>query len=333
MSKQTNTENKGLISVIIPVYNAAKFINQTLDSILEQTYPYWEAVLVNDGSTDNSLEIIKNYAAKDKRFKIIDKKNERVAAARNDGLKKASGQYITFLDADDMWYPQFLEFMLQALQQQNADMVWCKYAECAETSGLNARNFYDYIPNTIECPDILKQFAMRLKPKATILVWDKLYRAELLQNLSFSNDYKNMAEDYHYTIQVFARHPKSVYIATPLIAYRQSANSASHQKLSYTAIDSHICLLNDCMQILKDYQPKEAVDALQRRLIPIIYRFTCTYPYFRAPQQYSKYWQHYLPICRQLIDKGLLKLNMLPVFQRFLYNLYITLCLERIDAT
>ena len=123
---EKNMKNNDLISVIIPVYNAERFVAQTLDSVLEQTYENWEAILVNDGSTDNSLDILQKYAQKDARFKIIDKKNGGVSAARNDGLKKAAGEYITFLDADDLWYPQFLEFMLQALQTLNPDVVWCQ---------------------------------------------------------------------------------------------------------------------------------------------------------------------------------------------------------------
>ena len=316
-------KNNDLISIIIPVYNAECFVAQTLDSVLEQTYENWEAILVNDGSTDGSLAILQKYAKKDKRFKIIDKKNEGVSAARNDGLKKAVGEYITFLDADDMWYPQFLEFMLQAMQTQNADVVWCQYEECRETDGLSVRKFYDYIPQIGECLNILRQFAMCLKPKATILVWDKLYKAKMLDKLFFSNDYKNVAEDYNYAVKIFAKNPKSAFINAPLIAYRQNSNSASHQKLSYNAVDSHISLLVDCMNILQSYEPHEDVISLQKRIIPVIYRYTCTYPYFRAYKECEEYWAHYLPICKKLIEDGYFKINMLSPFQRFIYDLYL----------
>lgn len=323
MTEQKDMQNNDLISIIIPIYNAERFMAQTLDSVLEQTYPHWEAILINDGSTDNSLAILQKYAAKDKRFKIINKQNEKLSAARNDGLKAASGQYITFLDADDMWYPQFLEFMLQAIQKQNADVVWCRYNECNENDGLEVRHFHDYIPETKVCTDMLGQFAKHMKPKLSILVWDKLYKAEILKGLEFSREYKAMAEDFQYCIKVFARHPKAVYIDAPLTAYRQNSNSASHQKMSYAVSDSHIILLEDCMNILHDYEPRDDVEALQKRIMAIVYRYTCTYPYFRVPQEYLPYWQHYLPICRRLLQEGYLKINMLPPFQRFLYRLYL----------
>lgn len=323
MSEQKGMQNNGLVSIIIPVYNAERFVAQTLESVLEQTYPYWEAILVNDGSTDDSLEILKNYAQKDKRFKIINKKNEHVSAARNDGLKLANGSYITFLDADDIWYPQFLELMLQSMQAENADVTWCKYVECDENADLEVRRFYDYMPKTMVCTNMLRQFAEHMKPKMSILVWDKLYKAEILENLEFSREYKALAEDFQYSIKVFARHPKAVYIDAPLTAYRQNSNSASHQKMSYTAADSHIILLEDCMNILESYEPREDVVALQKRIIPIIYRYTCTYPYFRAYKECEAYWAHYLPICKKLVEDGYFKINMLSPFQRFIYDLYL----------
>ena len=113
-----------------------------------------------------------------------------------------------------------------------------------------------------------------------------------------------MAEDYNYAVKIFAKNPKSAFINTPLIAYRQSSNSASHQKLSYNAIDSHISLLVDCMNILQSYEPHEDVVSLQKRIIPVVYRYTCTYPYFRAYKECEEYWAHYLPICKKLVKDG-----------------------------
>lgn len=318
-----NIKNSGLISIIIPVYNGAKFLDRTLTSVKEQTYPYWEAILVNDGSTDDSLEILKKYAQRDERFKIIDKKNEKTAAARNDALKVAKGEYIAFLDNDDMLYPQYFELLLQAMQQENVDIVWCKHDTCDEADGLEVRHFYDYTPQTTVCANMLRQFAKHLKPKMYILVWDKLYKKEILNGLFFSPKYKAMAEDYNYIIQVAARHPKITFLDASLIAYRQNSNSICHQKISYDMADSHVSLLEDCMNILHDYEPREDVAALQKRIIPIVYRYTCTYPYFRAYKECEAYWAHYLPICKKLVKDGYFKMNMLSPFQRFIYGLYL----------
>ncbi len=88
-------------SIIIPVYNVEKYLRKCLDSVMAQTYPSWEAICVNDGSTDNSLEILKEYASKDDRFKIIHQSNLGVSEARNTGMRAAKGEYICFLDSDD----------------------------------------------------------------------------------------------------------------------------------------------------------------------------------------------------------------------------------------
>ena len=89
------------ISIIIPVYNSQQYLKKCLDSIKIQTYKNLEVILVDDGSTDNSLEICKNYAKKDQRFKVFHKKNGGTSSARNYGLKQVTGDYITFMDNDD----------------------------------------------------------------------------------------------------------------------------------------------------------------------------------------------------------------------------------------
>ena len=90
-----------LVSIILPIYNAEKYLERCLESIITQTYANIEIILINDGSTDNSINIIKEYAIKDSRIIIIDKENEGVSVARNIGILKARGKYICFVDADD----------------------------------------------------------------------------------------------------------------------------------------------------------------------------------------------------------------------------------------
>ena len=96
-------------SIIIPVYNVRQYLRDCLDSVLAQTYPDWEAVCVNDGSTDDSLSILTEYAAKDKRIRIIDQPNGGLSAARNSGIKAAEGEYLFLLDSDDWIVPDALE--------------------------------------------------------------------------------------------------------------------------------------------------------------------------------------------------------------------------------
>ena len=107
------------ISIIIPVYNVADYLREALDSVINQTYANWEAICVNDGSTDNSLEILKEYAQKDSRFIIIDQENAGVSKARNVALDNATGEYIMFLDSDDYFKRNALEDALKAIKKDN----------------------------------------------------------------------------------------------------------------------------------------------------------------------------------------------------------------------
>ena len=96
-------KNNILISIIIPIYNADKYLAKCINSVISQTYTSWELLLINDGSTDKSLEICNSFALKDSRISIINKSNSGVADTRNKGLDQAKGDYIIFLDADDYW--------------------------------------------------------------------------------------------------------------------------------------------------------------------------------------------------------------------------------------
>ena len=110
------------VSVIIPVYNAAEFLGQGLDSLLNQTLHDIEIICVNDGSSDKSLEILKEYEKKDSRIKVIDQENQGAGAARNNGMAIAQGEYLSFLDADDFFEKNMLEesYMLHVLRMQKS---------------------------------------------------------------------------------------------------------------------------------------------------------------------------------------------------------------------
>jgi len=115
-----------LISIITPAYNAEKYISETIDSVLKQTYVNWELIIVDDCSTDSTSEIVQNYQKKDDRIKYYRLANNSGAASipRNVGLEKAKGTYVTFLDSDDIWLPEKLEKQMLYLQQTNSDLIY-----------------------------------------------------------------------------------------------------------------------------------------------------------------------------------------------------------------
>lgn len=116
-----------LVSIITPCYNAEKYISETIESVLNQTHKEWEMIIINDGSKDNSEEIIKKYVDKDKRISLIKQENKGCAAARNNGIKHAKGRYIALLDADDVWYNNFLEEQIKFLNEKKAICVFSEY--------------------------------------------------------------------------------------------------------------------------------------------------------------------------------------------------------------
>ena len=108
-----------LISIVMPVYNSAPFLAETIESVLKQTYPNWELILVDDASSDKGIEIIENYQKEEKRIKLIRlNKNQGAAVARNSGIQLAAGKYIAFLDSDDLWLPEKLEHQYQFMEEK-----------------------------------------------------------------------------------------------------------------------------------------------------------------------------------------------------------------------
>lgn len=114
-----NTENKPLISVILTVYNREKYLRRSIDSLLNQTFKNWELIAIDDGSDDNSYNILREYSVKDKRIKVFRHKNMKLPLSRNRGIKAASGKYITFLDSDDEYEKNHLQKRADCLENNS----------------------------------------------------------------------------------------------------------------------------------------------------------------------------------------------------------------------
>jgi glycosyltransferase involved in cell wall biosynthesis len=119
--------DKALVSVIIPAFNAAEYIRQTLDSVIAQTYPKIEVIVVDDGSSDTTSAVVKEFAARDARIELVQQSNAGAGAARNTAIRKARGKYIAPLDADDFWFPEKLEKQVARLEQCGSEtgLVYC----------------------------------------------------------------------------------------------------------------------------------------------------------------------------------------------------------------
>ena len=151
-------ESQPLVSVIMPCYNMEKFISDTIMSVRQQTYPHWELLIVDDASTDNTVEIVKKFQNQDDRIHFFAKpQNTGIADTRNHCLKMAKGRYLAFLDSDDLWHPEKLEKQLQFMSEQNVGFSYSSY-DCVDESShplektvkaAGVLNYEAYLRNTI----------------------------------------------------------------------------------------------------------------------------------------------------------------------------------------
>ena len=124
----------GLVSIITPCYNGSRYVAETIESVLAQTYQSWEMLVVDDGSKDNSAAIIQSYVEKDSRIRLIQQPNGGSANARNHGIREAQGQYIALLDADDLWKPEFLAEQISFMKEKGTLCVYSSYDRIDENS-------------------------------------------------------------------------------------------------------------------------------------------------------------------------------------------------------
>lgn len=146
---------KNLISIVVPVYNAEKFLTDTINTVLSQTYENWELIFIDDKSTDRSKEIIREFSDKNKKIKLIEnKENSGAAVSRNIGIKEAKGEYIAFLDADDLWKQEKLEKQLKFMKERNCAFSFTGYEFANEDGVGNDRKVK--IPEKINYRQALK---------------------------------------------------------------------------------------------------------------------------------------------------------------------------------
>lgn len=148
-------EVNDLVSIVVPVYNAERFINETIQTVLDQTHTNWELILIDDASTDNSIKLITPYLKEDKRIKLLkNKTNLHTALTRNKGIKAAKGRYIAFLDADDLWAPSKLNKQVAFMKKMDCAFSFTGYEFADATGKPNGKKVH--VPATITYKQALK---------------------------------------------------------------------------------------------------------------------------------------------------------------------------------
>ncbi|WP_169833792.1 glycosyltransferase [Saccharibacillus sacchari] len=253
-----------LVSVVVPVFNVERFLRRCLDSLIHQTLKRIEIIVVNDGSTDGSREIMDSYAKSDSRVIIIDQKNQGLSAARNTALNAAKGLYVAFVDSDDWIEINALAAMYEEAAREEADICACDYALAYED-----RIEHDVLGLGTE-RIVIEQYGLdRLwnSKKYAVMVWNKLYRRSLIEahGLRFESNSKVFSEDVLFNL-CFLRHANVfVSVKHTLYYYLQRPDSlTSTRKPDYMKRELH--LVEKFEEWYADYDDRNVYARILNRL-------------------------------------------------------------------
>lgn len=221
-----------LISVIIPIYNMESYLARCLDSVLENTYRDLEVICVDDGSTDKSQEILRDYESKDPRIVVIAKENGGVSSARNAGLDRMTGEYVTFVDPDDLVHPQCFEFLLRAAQTRDHCLALCGFRSVEDKDFPLQMDLLSYGAGQLRTLTGLQFFQHHYYRS---YCWGRLIPADLLGSLRFREDLP-YSEDSVFIAELGERNPdlRCTVLDLPLYMYYQREDSLVKQAQDVT---------------------------------------------------------------------------------------------------
>ena len=264
-----------LVSIVIPVYNVQNYIRCCLDSVIGQTYPFLDVLLIDDGSTDRSGEICNEFARRDNRIRVIHQQNAGAANAKNTGLDLAKGEYIAFLDSDDWVEPYWIQTMLHMATVNNADVVECGFwmefagvSESPETATILQTG-------TWKTEDYLRAY-----PAAwpCAIFWNKLFKATLISDVRFHRE-RRCVDDEFYTYKAITDANKVLRIDNKLYHYRQRRSSVTQtDQMRYQRTIDVIDILAERHSWMKEHYPNIALDYLRRDVSTLLY-FAAEYPF------------------------------------------------------
>lgn len=227
------------ISIIMPIYNAEKFLKKSINSVLNQTYKNFELILVNDGSIDKSLSICKSYAEKDNRIKILNQKNQGVVFARRNGVKIATGEYIIFVDSDDWVESVFIEKLYSEIQRTQSDIGVCKRSKTLnkftyikkDVNG-NFNRFYskkaEYDKDEIKNIIVKSFFFSGCFPCELTA---RIYKRSLFENSGkYAKKIKFYGEDIYLNFELFLKADKVILLDEVLYYYRKGGGTSNYMK-------------------------------------------------------------------------------------------------------
>ena len=220
------------VSILIPAYNAALFLPKCLDSVLRQIYPNLQVVIVDDGSTDNTLSISNEYAEKDSRIEVYHQENQGVATTRNHLLERVNGDFVLFVDADDWMELDMVEYLLDLAMTRGADFVMCDRVINNATPSPNESKVFELDQEHAIVDFLYHGYFVGA-------LWNKLFKAELIQDIRFHNEI-SYGEDALFCWGVLQKIRKVVVSDKQLYHYYMNEESISHQSFGEKKLTGHL---------------------------------------------------------------------------------------------
>lgn len=231
-------QGKGLISVIVPVYNVEQYLDACIQSILNQSYSFFEMILVDDGSTDRSGALCDEWQMKDSRIRVFHQENGGLSAARNTGIRYAGGEYICFVDSDDWIASDYLKILYENLLAFHADVSCCRYISFVEGDEEEKRRLKSYETHKEKnCPqlrtrenlwDTLTDVGADCQSTWLVVAWNKLIRRAILEDISFPVG--RWHEDEFFIHRLLVRTSRFVDTSAQLYFYRKRADGICGDK-------------------------------------------------------------------------------------------------------
>lgn len=242
--------NTPVISVIMPVFNVAKYLTATIQSIISQTYHNWELILIDDGSEDGSGDICNKFSTIDFRIKVVHTENRGVGHARNIGLKIAKGEYIIFADSDDLCHPIYFDQMLKAIQSMDCDIVFSNPIKINENGTEPNCELNNNNPTVFEKSDNIQDIPLSF----FYVVWGKIYKRALLYENKLTFDERlNIGEDSLYAYMSAICASKICFNNSKFVNYRDREGSLIKKSIqNKTTFQQSIVIYNSFMDFCND---------------------------------------------------------------------------------
>lgn len=260
-----------LVSIIVPIYNNELYLQQCLDSIINQSYRYLEIILINDGSKDSSLSIAQCYAENDSRIILIDKANEGVAATRNVGLQNAQGDYVLYVDSDDWIEVEMVKTLIKYAIKYDAPIVTCENVSKNKTD--------EIIIKQVDEEQTIKMFLRHKELDGSL--WSKLIKRSLLNDIYFDPTI-GYGEDALFFWQVLKKnHVGILYTNKQLYHYRMNHNSISHVfgKQKFTAYRVWTQITTDVEHLYPELLPLAKAQLCNQMAVILYEASSSWYPY------------------------------------------------------